>query len=159
MCKGFAVGLVMAIATLGMPMGAFAAGTSGNLQGVVKDATQQSVSGIRVQLRSMNGQIAASGTTVAGGTFSFSGIAPGLHMVEVVDGSGRIVGTSAPVSIAAGSTASVTVNASAQGAIRAQGKGGLFGMGTTGTVLVLGAAAALTIWAIVAAQDDASPSK
>lgn len=159
MRKGLALGLAVVTAMLGMPVGAFAAAGSGNLQGVVKDATRQTLSGVQVRLRSVNGSIAAVGTTVAGGTFSFSGVAPGLHVVEVVDAAGKVVGTSAPISIAAGSTATVSVSAAAQGSIRAQSKGGLFGMGTTGTILVLGAAAALGTWAIIAATDDASPSK
>jgi hypothetical protein len=134
---------------------------AGALQGVARNAQQQAMPAVRVQVRASNGELVASGTTNAEGAFSFAGLPPGTYTIEVLDAAGKIVGTSAAVAVTAGATATVNVTAAAAGAIAAAGGGGvgLFGLGTIGTVAVLGAAAAVTIIAIQATKDDASPSR
>lgn len=171
MRKSFSVCLISAMAILGMPAGSFAATpkapaarqgqATGGLQGVAKDAAQQNLSGVKVQVRGPNGQLVATGTTNASGSFSFAGLNPGSYTLEIVDAAGNIVGTSAAVTVTAGATATITVTAAAAGAIAAAGGGGvgLFGLGTIGTVAVVGGVAAATIATVVAVKDDASPSK
>lgn len=162
MRKAFAAVLAFVTATVGMPIGV-AAGQppTGGVQGVAKDAAQQNLPGVRVQVRMPNGQLAATGTTNGAGSFSFAGLPPGSYTIEILDAAGNLVGTSATVTVTAGATATVTVTAAAVGAIAAAGAGGLglFGLGTVGTVAVIGGAAALTTVAIVATKEDASPSK
>ena len=171
MRKSFAIGLMFVVAALGMPVGVFAAAapkpairqgqTTGGLQGVAKDAAQQNLSGIKVQVRGPNGQLAATGTTTSSGSFSFAGLNPGSYTIEIVDAAGNIVGTSAAITVTAGATATVTVTAAAAGAIAAAAGGGvsLFGLGAIGTVAVVGGAAAATIATVVTTQSNASPSR
>ena len=164
MRKAFAAVLAFVTATMGMPLGIAAAGqqaTTGGVQGLAQDAAQQNLPGVRVQVRMPNGQLAATGTTNAQGSFSFAGLNPGSYTIEILDAAGNLVGTSATVTVTAGATATITVTAAAVGAIAAGAGGGLglFGLGTIGTVAVIGGAAALTTAAIVATKDDASPSR
>ncbi len=165
MRKVFVLALTFVVAAIGAPGRLFAAPagqqTSGGIQGVAKNAQLQNLSGVRVQVRGSNGQLVATGTTNASGSFSFAGLDPGLYTIEILDAAGNIVGTSAAVSVTGGSVATVTVTSAAAGAIAAAEGGGvgLFGLGTIGTVAVLGAAAAVTIIAIQATKDDASPSR
>ena len=162
--------LVCMVSALGLPVGTFAASggaaprqgqPTGGLQGIAKDAAQQNLGGVKVQVRGPNGQLAASGATNANGAFAFSGLNPGSFTIEILDGAGNIVGTSAMVTVTAGATATVTVTAAAAGAIAAATGGGvsLFGFGTVGTVAVVGGAAAATLATVVATKNDASPSK
>ena len=161
MRKAFVFVLALGVTAPGMPAGLAAAAmgvqgqTTGGMQGVAKDAVQQNLSGVRVQVRMPNGQLAAAGTTNAQGSFSFAGLQPGSYTVEVLDAAGNIVGTSASVSVTAGATATVSVTAAAAGALAAGAAGGLslFGLGTVGTVAVVGGAAALTTVAVVATKD------
>lgn len=164
MRKKCAALLAVCVAALGMPTGVLAAGAqgaTGGVQGVAKNAAQQNLSGVKVQVRGPNGQLAASGTTDASGSFSFAGLNPGLYTVEVLDAAGNIVGTSAAIGVTAGTMATVTVSAAAAGALAAAAGGGmgLFGLGTIATVAVVGAAGAATIAAIVVTRNDASPSQ
>jgi hypothetical protein len=157
------------VSALGLPVGTFAAPggaapqgqPTGGLQGFAKDAAQQNLSGVKVQVRGPNGQLAASGATNSTGAFSFSGLNPGSFTIEIVDAAGNVVGTSAAVTVTAGATATVTVTAAAAGAIAAAAGGGvsLFGLGTIGTVAVIGGAAAATLATVVATKNDASPAK
>jgi hypothetical protein len=133
---------------------------AGGIEGVVKDAAQQSLPGVWVQARAASGDLVATARTDSTGSFSLSGLRPGTYTIEVLDAADNIIGTSAAVAIAAGRTATVTVAAAPAGAIAAAAGGGLslFGLGPIGTVAVLGAAAAGTV-AIQATQNDASPSR
>jgi len=164
MRKVFVLALTLVVAAIGMRVGLLAAPppqTTGGVEGVARDSLQQNLSGVRVQVRNANGQLVATGTTNSTGAFSFSGLPPGSYTVEIIDAAGNIVGTSASVGVTAGATATVTVTAAAAGAIAAAGGGGLslFGLGTIGTVAVVGAATAVTIIAVQATRDDASPSR
>lgn len=171
MRKAFAISLMFVVAVLGMPVGTFAAAakapavrqvqTTGTIQGEARDEQQKKLAGVRVQVRGLNGQLVATGTTNAAGEFSFAGLNPGSYTIELVDAAGNIVGTSAAITVTAGATATVTVTATAAGAIAAAGGGGmrLFGLGHLATVVVIGAAGALVVAGIVASRNDASPSR
>lgn len=173
MRKVFAAVLIVGMAFVGMPVGALAATSSvrakqtplqnppgtGGLQGVAKNAQQQNLPSVRVQVRAPNGQLAATGTTNSAGEFSFAGLTPGTYTVEIVNTAGEIVGT-ASVPVTAGATATVTLTATALGTISTTtGGAGLFGLGTLGTVAVVTAAAAAVIVTIVAVTNNASPSR
>jgi len=173
MRKTFALALTFAVALIGTPVGVFAAAAkpvkaqqtqttqTGSLSGTAKDSKQKELPGVKVQVRDRNGALVATGTTNGSGAFSFAGLAPGTYTIEIVDAAGNIVGTSAAVTLAAGGTATVTVTAAAAGAIAAGGGGGvgLFGLGTLGTVAVIGGAATAGIVAYEVTKDDASPSR
>jgi hypothetical protein len=165
MRKTFALALTVAVAAFGAPLGVLAAApagqATGSVTGVAKDAAQKALPKVKVQVRGANGQLAASGTTNATGAFTVPGLAPGSYTIEVLDAAGNIVGTSTAVTITAGSVATVTVTAAAAGAIAAAAGGGvsILGLGTLGSVAVIGAAGAATIGAIAATRNDASPSR
>lgn len=169
------VGLMVPIALLGMPVGVLAETTSpaatggvkqgsqqqtGNVAGLAKNTQQQNLPKVEVRVRAANGQIVAQGVTDAAGKFEFKGLTPGSYIVEVVDAAGNLVGT-ASITVTGAETATVTITAAAAGAIAAAGAGGfsLFGLGTIGTIALVGTVAALTIVAIEAARRPASPSR
>lgn len=153
----FALVLTAALiaAAIPAPIHAAARQQPGSLQGIARNAQQQPLGNMKVQIRNVaTGQLAGTGTTNAAGQFSFAGLNPGDYVVEVVNAAGQIVATAAPVSVAAGTVATVTVTASAA-APAAAAAGGLFGLGTAGTVLgIAGAAAAIGITAMVVTKDN-----
>lgn len=127
-----------------VPAGVFAQTPTGGIQGVARDAQQQTLANHTVQVRNVQtGQLAGTGTTNAAGQFTFAGLDPGSYVVEVVNDDGDIVGTTVPIVVAAGTMATVTVTASAAGALAAAGGNGfsLFGMGPYASAAVIGAAA------------------
>jgi len=166
MRRVFVIALTFIVAATGMRVGLSAAAparrpATGGIQVVARNAQQQNLPGARVQVRASNGQLAASGTTNSAGSFSFAGLNPGTYTIEVLDAAGNIVGASTAVVVITGSTAHLTVTAAAAGAIAAAAGGGLslFGLGTIGTVAVVGAATAATIVGVQATRRDASPSR
>ncbi|HXG70881.1 MAG TPA: carboxypeptidase-like regulatory domain-containing protein [Gemmatimonadaceae bacterium] len=176
MRKIFAAAMTFVAASFAMPVGVFAgpakakapqAQGTGGLTGTAKDAASNNLSQVKVQVRPVNpapGQgLAATGTTNAAGTFSFAGLAPGQYVVEIIDLAGNIVGTTSAVTVTAGAVTTVSITAAAAGAIAAAGAagvgGGLLGLGTIGTVAVIGGAIAAAVVGIRAVQDDASPSR
>lgn len=150
--------VLMSLVAGGAPGSVLAARQSqtGGVQGIAKGANQQNLSGVRVQVRGANGQLAATGTTDAAGSFGMTGLTPGTYTVEILDAAGNIVGTSSGLTVTAGATATVTVTAAAAGAIAAASGGGLslLGLGTIGTVAVIGGAAAATVGAVVATRNN-----
>jgi hypothetical protein len=164
MRKVFVVALTFVVAAFGLPAGLLAAPARqqpGGIQVTARNAQQQNLPGVRVQVRDSNGRLVASGTTDSAGSFSFTGLNPSTYTIELLDAAGSIVGASAAVAVAAGATAAVTVTAAAAGAIAAAGGGGLslFGLGTIATVAVVGAATAGTIVAVQATKKDKSGKK
>jgi hypothetical protein len=115
-----------------------------------------------VQIRNVQtGQLVATGTTDGSGQFTFAGLAPGSYVVEIVNASGAIVGTTAPIAVAAGTTATVAVTASAAGALAASGGAGfgIFGLSTAASAAVIGGVAVGITAGVIATRDDASPSR
>lgn len=138
-------------ATLAAPVGAQQQAT-GSIQGTARSAQQQTLANHTVQIRNVQtGQLVASGTTDAAGQFTFAGLQPGSYVVEIVNASGAIIGTTAPIAVAAGTMAAVTVTASAAGALAAAGGAGfsLFGLGTAASAAIIGGVAVGTTAAIV----------
>jgi hypothetical protein len=165
-------GLVVAVALIGMPVGAFAAtkapavrqgqGT-GSVNGVARGADNAPLRNYTVRVRNVaDGQIAGTTTSSGAGEFSFTGLPPGNYVVEVVDASGQVVGLSPTLGVTAGSAMTVSINASAAGAITAASAShgfSLFGLGSLGSVAVLTAAGVAGVTAVIATRSDASPSR
>jgi hypothetical protein len=131
-------------------------GTATNSNGVV-------LSGTRVQLRNVDtGQLAGNTTSGANGGFSFTGLNAGNYVVEIVDATGRVIGVSASMPLAAGGAISgVTVAASAAGALAgAAAAGGLGAFFTsTGGILVLVGVGAAAAAGIITTTGGASASR
>jgi hypothetical protein len=153
------------IALAGSPTGVLAGQDDAPLQaglltGTARRSNQQPLAGARVQIRNLAGaEIAA--TTISGpsGEFSFPGVAPGTYILEVVE-AGRIIGLTAPFTLAAGATLTVTVVATGHGTAPGSDRGfRLFGLGPLASAGVLGAAGAAAVTAIVSTRENASPSR
>jgi Carboxypeptidase regulatory-like domain len=185
MRRVLSLGLVMAVACVGMPVGAYAAtkapaalahrsspkasegvrqgqGT-GSLNGVAQGADKAPLRNYTVRLRDVtDGGIAGTTTSSGAGEFTFTGLWPGNYVVEVVDAAGQVVGLSPTLGITAGSAMTVTINAAAGGALTAAAASSgfsLFGLGTIGSVAVITAAGVAGVTAVVATRGDASPSR
>jgi hypothetical protein len=175
MHKIVTAGLVAALMVVGLPVGAFAAGPAaarrqntptGTVKGDAKNANGETLAQTKVRIRnSRTGAIAADLTTDAAG--SFVGVVPaGSYVVEIVGANGTVIGLSPVLTVAAGSTATISVTASAvaavaggAGAAGAAGGGlSIFGLGTITSIAVLGGAATATVFGIKAAANDSSPS-
>ncbi len=165
MRKLLSVALIVAFGTACMPAGALAAGKTaqgGTINGVARGSDKQPLPKYTVRIRNVStGQIAGSTTSSETGTFTFAGLDPANYVVEIVDAAGNVVGVSAAITVAAGAAVSLTVTASAAGLVGAAAGGGagLFGLGAAATVGIIGAAGVLTIVGVVAATNNASPSR
>jgi hypothetical protein len=164
--------LVSALVVFGMPVASFAAGPAaakrqnqptGTIKGDAKNAQGENLAQTKVRVRnSSNGALAAELLTDANG--SFVGVVPaGSYIVEIVGPTGTVIGVSPVLTVAAGSTATISITASAVAATSAAAAGGgggfsLFGLGTVTSILVLGGATTATIFGIRAATKDSSPS-
>src|SRR6185503_675071 len=144
-----AFGLVLTMG-LGAPVGAFAAGRpaarqqnqNATVKGDAKNAQGEKLAQNKVRIRNTTtGKIEADLTTDAQGTFVGS-VPAGSYVVEVVGTDGSVIGLSSTLTVAAGSTMTVSVTASAGAAA-----GGLsvFGLGTVTSIAVIGAAATAAV--------------
>jgi Carboxypeptidase regulatory-like domain len=128
----------------------------GALNGVAQSADKAPLPNYRVHVRNANtGGLAGSTTSNQAGQFAFDGLQPGNYVVEIVDAAGKVVGLSPSIGVAAGSVVTVTVGATAAGAIAASSGGGvsLLGLGPLASVAVAGAASAAAVTAVVATRD------
>lgn len=134
----------------------------GNVAGTATDAAKNPLPNHTVRIRNLQtGQITSTSTTASNGSFSFAGLNPGNYVVEVVTANGTtIVGTSSTVAVVAGQTVTVAVSASAlAAAASAAAAGGLLGLSTTTIVVGAVAVGGIVTAAIVATNEDASPSR
>ena len=105
------------------------------ISGSVATPSGQVLADATVQARNLlTGQVGGSTSVAAGGQFSIVGLNPGNYVLEVVDASGQIVGTSSFIAAAAGTAvvASVMATSGVLSAVSA----------ATGLVATLGATAA-----------------
>ena len=138
--------LVVALVLIGLPAPLAAAATpqaNGQISGAAKDNDQRPLPNTVVRLRNVaNGQLVGATRTNTLGEFSFTGLGQGTYVIEIVDAAGKIIGTSAQISLAAGTMAvsGVAITATAAGAAAAAG-GGAFFASTAGVVLIVAAGA------------------
>lgn len=128
--------------------------------GTARDASGNALGNTQVQLRqTADGKLVANTKTAADGTFEFTQINPTKYLIEIVDNTGKIIGT-ATVEVVAGTTTTLTVTATAASIAAAGGAGALASLVSGASGLVLGAAVVTgAVVAIVVAKDDASPSR
>jgi hypothetical protein len=159
-----ALTLAVALVGIGIPVTAGAAARQGtaSLAGIAKNAGGQALPNYTVRLRNVaNGQLAGTTTSNVEGAFSFTGLAQGNYVIEVVDAAGRIIATSTSISVAAGAAVTgvaVTISAAGAAAAAAAAGGGIGAFFTsTSGILLLAAAGAGVAAGIVKAT--ASPSR
>jgi len=137
---------------------------TGAINGTAQSSTGQLLRNYTVQLRNLErGQIAGSTTSNAAGGFSFAGLSPANYMIEVVNSSGAIVGSSASIGVTAGSTTTVAVSAAA-GAVAgttaaAAGTGAAAGGMSTAAIVTTVAAAAGIAGVVGVSMHNSSPSR
>jgi hypothetical protein len=166
MKRFFALALVLALIALGLPTASFAAAPrqgSGTISGIAKDAGGTALSGVTVRCRNTGtGAIAGTTTSNASGAFTFSNLGPASYVIEIVDSTGKVIATSATLTLTASQMSitgvAIATSAAAGGGAAAAAGGGSFFTSTAG-ILILAAAGAGTVGIIVATRSDSSPSK
>ena len=112
MRRFIAVVLASLLVFASTPQTSAAAKSTGTITGVAKSTAGQPLGGHSVRVRSVRtGDVVATATTSANGSFVVPNLDPGSYVVEIVDTAGRIVGTSAIATVVEGSIASLTVTA------------------------------------------------
>lgn len=139
----------LTVALQGVPVDAALQGT---LSGTARDSSGQPLVNYTARLRdALSGRVVGTTLSSQVGTFAFPGLNAASYVVEVVDRTGRVVGTSAVTKVVSGSNAAVAVQAA----------GGLGGSAlNTGLLLtVLAASAGVAALVIGLNQEEASPSR
>lgn len=149
------IGLLVLVLTLGVTVAADAGQATGTIAGTVRDAQGQPLPNAKLQLRNVDtAQIVARTRAGADAAYEFGGVAPANYLVEIVDDAGRVIGLSSAAALApngavTGLIAALTATTAGAGAFFAS---------TGGILLLLGIAGGVTV-GIIAATDDASPSR
>jgi hypothetical protein len=163
MRRFLAIVLVLAVTALGAPVSLLAADSNSvNLTGTAYTVNLQPLPNAAVQIRNFQtGNRVSSTISDRAGEFSFSGLAPGTYIIEIVDVSGRVIGMTAPFRLGSERNTNVSVVAVAHGLVTPGQNGGfsLLGLGPVTSLAVLGAAGAAAVTAVVATRPDASPSR
>jgi hypothetical protein len=152
MRKSFAAAFVVVV-TMWSSVSVFA--QQGALTGGPQSEDVPHLRNFRLHVRNANtGELAGSTTSTQAGQFSFASLQPGDYVVEIVDAAGKMVGLSPSISASAGSTVTVTVGATAAGALAASvgGNQSLVALGPLASVAVAGAASPGAVTAIVATR-------
>ena len=153
---GKRIGWLVIVLALGVAVAADAAQPGGKIAGIVRDAQGQLLPGARLQLRNVDtGQVVARTRAGADASYEFNGVpTPANYIVEIVDDADRVIGLSAAAALAAngavtGLVAALTATAAA---------GGAFFASTAGILLLVGIGAGVTA-GVIAATNEASPSR
>lgn len=157
-----ALALTFVVVALGPAPLVFAQPQTGAINGVAADAAKNPLANHTVRLRNLaTGEITSVTQSTTNGSFSFAGINPGNFAIEIVNSAGQVIATSSTVAVAAGTTATIAVTASALTSLAAgAGAGGLAALFTGTSLVVVTAAGVVAVGiAVVATQDDASPSR
>src|SRR5206468_9970351 len=141
-----AIAVVAALSATGTPLVAGAPrpahagqGPTGTIHGYALNAQGQPIPISLVRVRGLaNAQLAGTTTTNTAGQFRLTDIPPGEYVVEIVSAAGKLLGTSAAVTVAPGAPISVTITVAAIEAPAAASAGGI----STAAVVVSAAAAA-----------------
>ena len=179
--KLFALTTILAVVLMSVPASLYAQVPAQPRNGVINGTAMgpkgEVLANTRVQLRDMKSkQLVGTTTTNAQGRYEFTQLPPSDYVVEIVDRNGAIIGTTALISLTptAMTAAGITVTATAAGAIAAgaaagaaagtagaaaaAGGAGAF-FGTTAGILTAVAVAGGVTAGVIAAKDDASPSR
>ena len=100
------------------------------------------------------GDVVATTTTSANGSFVVANLDAGSYVVEIVDTAGRIVGTSAIATVVEGKIASLIVTAASTDLVGGQAAGTALLV-----ILAIGGAAAITAIVLATTGEESSPSQ
>jgi hypothetical protein len=153
MRRVIAVVLAWLLVFAGAPRTSAAAKSTGTITGVARSTAGQPLGGHSLRIRSVRtGDVVATATTSANGSFVVPNLDPGSYVVEIVDTAGRIVGTSGITTVIEGSSAALVVTAASRELVGGIG---------TGLLITLIAIAGGVTAGIIAANTggNASPSQ
>lgn len=158
-----AVTLAVSLVSPGLTSVLLAAGQAqvATVTGRALGANQQALANTMVRLRSVTtGQLLRVTTSAHGGAYSFPAVAPDTYIIELVDRTGRMLGTTEPFQVEANTAATMSVVSTSTSALTSSGSAGFsfLGLGPTMTTVVLGAAGAAAITGVVSTRPEASPS-
>jgi len=158
-----ALALVFALLGLGVPTASLAAAQQpgGQVAGAVRDQGGKPAVNYAVRVRNAGtGQVAGTGTTGTAGEFAFDNLTPGTYVIEVVDGSGRILATSTSIVLGTGAMqiAGVAITLTETEALAAAAAGGSFFKSTTG-ILIMAGAAGLAVGTVAVVKDKDKDKK
>ena len=133
---------------------------TGVISGTAMSSTGQILPNATVPLRNLyTGQIAGLTTSDAAGSFRFVGVNPGTYVVEVVNHTGTVAGSSGPLAVIAGATATVSVRAMPAAAFGGQATTGQsHGVRTAVIITTIAAAAGIAAAVAIANNGDDSTS-
>ena len=155
MRKSFAVLAIVAVTVTGSTPAIAQGLAQGALSGVAQNSDKAPLPNFRIHVRNANtGELKGSTTSNQAGQFLFASLDPGNYVVELVDATGKVVGLSPSLTVSSGSTVTVTVGATAAGALSGNSGGlSLLGLGPLASVAVAGAASAAAVTAVVATRE------
>jgi hypothetical protein len=140
--------------TTAFVLAAAAQGTA-RLSGTARSSNGQPIPNDTAQLRNVEtGQLGGSTACDSSGGFLFTGLNPGNYVVEIVNGQGAIIGTSAVAALAAGGSVTMAVTAATAAAVAVGG-----GISLATIVTALAAAAGVATATVLATRPQASPSQ
>jgi hypothetical protein len=140
MNRVLALALVVSMAGTSVFAAGAQAPANSSIAGSVKSSSGRVIGHATVRLRDLEtGQLAGTATSDAAGQFSFPGLMAGTFTVEIVSAAGEILGSSAPISVAAGAAITGVVVTTADHSK----KGGAFFTSTAGIIAVAASGAAV----------------
>lgn len=134
---------------------------TGTVNGTAKGTQGQNLASYKVQIRNADtGQLASTTTTGPTGQFTFTGLSPANYVVEIVDPTGQIIGTSSALAVTAGANLTISVGATLGAAGSAIAAGGTAFWTSTAGILTIAAVGAGVAGVVVAVnKSNSSPSR
>ena len=132
---------------------------NGVIAGAARSSEGPVLPHLTVRLRSVEtGRLAGETITAEDGQFIFTGLTPGSYVVELVSATGRVLGTSAPITLSttAMTMTGLTVRAFALSVAKG---GGAFLLSTWGVVTIAAIGAGVVGVVVATNRADASPAK
>ena len=155
------IALSLALVLSVVPTASAAGASVGRVSGLALTQNGVYLIGQRARVRSLDrGDVAGETTTSNTGEFSFTGLAAGSYIVELV-ANGYVVATSAPVVLTSRKMTAEGVNATVPAATTQAQAGvlaGSFWASTLG-IITIAAVAAGVVAAVVVVKGNASPSR
>src|SRR5262245_6639885 len=136
MRRFLAVALAVSLVSPSLSSVLLAAGQAqvGTVTGRALGSNQQALANTMVRLRSVtSGQLLRVTTSAQGGAYSFPAVAPDTYIIELVDKTGRILGTTEPFQVEANAAATMSVVSTSTSALTSSSSAGFsfLGLGPT----------------------------
>jgi len=154
--RALALTLATALVLMAIPTPTFAQAPDGQISGTAHNHAGQTLANTTVRVRSIaNGQIVGTTTSNASGAFSFTGLPAGQYVVEVVNASGAVVGSSSTITLATGAMVASGVSITTAALVA----GGSFFGSTLGILTLAGIGGGIAGITVAATRGTASPSR